>query len=86
MSGPKIVFKKGLKFDSPATFQIIVQGTLDARWSEQVNGMKITYARTLDKQPLTILTGQLMDQSALIGVLQSLYEMHLPLLEVKKME
>lgn len=81
-----IHLKKGLKFETPAVFRIIVQGNLDASWSEQLGGMEISSARTLDNQPLTILTGRLIDQAALAGVLHSLYEMHLPLIKVELLE
>lgn len=86
MKKSSVLFEKGVVFDSPAIFRIVIQGKLDPEWSEQFCGMEITHHHTLDNQPLTILTGRLMDQAALFGILQSLYEMHLPLLEVKKME
>ncbi len=35
---------------------------------------------------VTILEGELSDQAALAGVLNTLYELHLPLLSVKRLD
>jgi len=39
-----------------------------------------------NKPPVTILEGHLPDQAALSGVLNTLYEMHLPLLSVDNLD
>jgi len=36
-----------------------------------------------DQSTVTVLTGRLKDQAELTGVLNSLYELHLPILKVK---
>ena len=36
--------------------------------------------------PITTLEGELSDQAALVGVLNTLYEMHLPVLLVKRLK
>ena len=77
---------KGFKIETPATYRIRVQGRLDQSWSDQLNGMAITQAETSDKLPVTILIGHLKDQAALSGVLNTLYELHLPLLSVENLE
>ena len=71
---------KALKFETPATYRIRVKGHIEDRLSDQLGGMIITRAFTAEKQPLTILVGQLRDQAALSGVLNGIYEMHLPVL------
>jgi hypothetical protein len=38
-----------------------------------------------DGTSLTILTGEVMDQAALTGVLNTLYDLHLPLIAVNKL-
>jgi hypothetical protein len=45
--------------------------------------MVITRAFTADKQPMTILIGHLEDQSALCGVMNALYDLHLPVISVE---
>ena len=72
-------------FDSPAVYRIRVEGHIDESLADILGGMVITRAFTADKKPLTILVGQMKDQAALSGVLNELYEMHLPLLTVESM-
>jgi hypothetical protein len=69
-----------LTMDGPAIYRIRVQGRLDARMSDRIGGMQITEIRSADKGPETILVGRLVDQASLAGVLNSLYELHLPVL------
>ena len=79
-------FGKNLKFEKPATYRIRVTGHIDDSLADQLGGMIITRAFTADKQPMTILIGHLTDQAALSGVLNELYELHLPLLTVESLE
>jgi hypothetical protein len=48
--------------------------------------MVLTRAFTADKQPMTILIGHLNDQAALSGVLNALYDLHLPVLSVEHID
>jgi hypothetical protein len=74
---------KDLKFEAPASYRIRVQGHLDDSWSDRLGGMVITRAFTADKQPMTILIGHLRDQAALSGVMNALYDLHLPVFSVE---
>jgi hypothetical protein len=74
---------KHLKFEKPATYRIRVTGHIDDSFSGQLSGMIITRAFTADTQPITILIGHLKDQAALSGVLNEIYELHLPLLTLE---
>jgi hypothetical protein len=67
----------------PATYQIRVQGALDADWSDRMGGLRIT-VHAAGRETATELTGRLPDQAALIGVLTSLYDLGLPLLSVER--
>jgi len=71
----------GFKLETPANYRIRVQGDLDATWSERLEGMAII-PETSAKPLVTILEGYVADQAALSGVLNTLYELHLPLLSV----
>jgi hypothetical protein len=75
-----------LKLWTPAKYQIHVQGYLDNSWSDQFWGMRILKNNRVGQVPVTTLVGQLRDQAALIGVLNSLYELHLPILSVVHLE
>ena len=72
-----------LKFSGAATYQIVIQGELDERWSNRLGGLEIKVKQKEDGPPVSILTGYFVDQAALSGVLNSLYDMHLPLMAVK---
>ena len=77
--------KRTYNFDSPGVYRIRVEGHLDEEMSDLLGGMVITRAFTLEKNPITILVGQLRDQAALAGVLNDLYEMHLTLITVESL-
>ena len=70
----------------PAIYRIRVRGHLDPKWSERLEGMNITEVRHSEKDDQTILVGRLADQAALAGVLNTLYEQHLPVLSVDCLE
>jgi hypothetical protein len=72
--------------ETPATYRIRVQGSLDDSWADRLGGMVITADMVADKLPVTILVGHLIDQAALSGVLNTLYELHLPLLSVENLD
>ena len=74
---------KDLKFEAPASYRIRVQGHLDDSWSDRLGGMVLTRAFTADKEPMTILIGHLKDQGALSGVMNALYDLHLPVISVE---
>lgn len=77
------VVRQKLNLDRPATYRIKVPGRLDENWSDWVEGMTITVERENDGPSVTTLTGVLVDQAALQGLLRRLYALGLPLLEVK---
>jgi hypothetical protein len=72
-----------VSFDSPATYRIQVQGRVSSNWSDRLQGMKISQAASGSGIAVTTLTGELPDQTALAGVLNTLHEMHLSVLSVE---
>ena len=64
----------------PAIYRIRVRGRLDAGWSDRIVGMQVTETRGPVGKAETILVGRLAAQAALSGILNSLYELHLPVL------
>lgn len=66
-----------------ANYRIQVQGALDPDWSNRLGGLKITVTRREGSIPLTTLAGDLFDQAALLGVINTLYDLRLPLLSVQ---
>ena len=77
--------RKPIPFDLPATYQISVQGRIDPNWSDRLEGMTISLATVEAGPPVTTLEGELSDQTALAGVLNTLYELHLTVLLVKRL-
>ena len=75
-----------LPFDSPAIYQITVQGRIDPTWSDRLEGMTLCQATAEAGSSLTTLEGELGDQAALAGVLNTIYELHLPVISVKRLD
>jgi hypothetical protein len=84
MSDSKI--RTHLKSWTPGTYRISVEGILDEKWSERLAGMDIKSRKRADQTVMTTLEGNLRDQSELLGVLNNLHELHLPLLKVECLE
>ena len=72
-----------VKFEGAATYRIVVRGFLEERMSCRLAGMRITSESRGDQKPESSLVGRLRDQAELSGVLNTLYEMHLPILSVE---
>ena len=64
----------------PADYRICVRGRVDATWSDRLGGMRVLESQDVDGGVETVLVGRLADQAALSGVLNTLYELHLPVL------
>ncbi len=69
-----------------AIYRIRVQGILDKSWSVYCRGMTIEHESDGHQQAVTIMLGRLVDQSALVGVLNSLHDMGCPILSVDRIE
>ena len=77
------IYRPSASMFEPATYRICILGTLDKQWSDYCGGMTIEHQSVLDQYPMTILTGLLADQSALVGVINSLYDMGCPIISVE---
>jgi hypothetical protein len=60
--------------------EIRVQGRLDDRWVDWLEGL----ALTRDNDGTTTLTGPLADQAALHGVLNTIRDLNLPIVSVRR--
>ena len=67
--------------DTGATYQIRVEGILDPKWSDWFDGFSIEY---VDGD--TTLTGLVLDQPALYGLLAKIRDLGLTLLRVELIE
>lgn len=84
MSRPKDI--AAFQFGGPATYRIVIQGTVSEAWHRRLGGMEVTTSSPGSDEPRTILEGRLRDQAALHGLLETLYALHLPILEVSKVD
>ena len=66
----------------PELYEIRVRGHLDARWANRFEGLIIT----LEDNGDTLLTGPVIDQAALHGLLKKVRDLGLPLVSVSPLE
>ena len=72
-----------LKVYEPAVYRIYVHGALDQSWVDYFGDMAIHTEIGPGEHGVATLTGQVQDQSALLGMLNRLVDMGLPLLLVQ---
>jgi hypothetical protein len=63
----------------PTVYQISLKGHLSHQWTEWFAGLTIT----LEEDGNTLLTGPVVDQAALHGLLKKVRDLGMPLLSVK---
>ena len=73
------------EFDSPATYRICVRGYIPTRWCDRLESMSVTEHAPETEPPTSVLLGELVDQAALAGVFNTLYELHLPVISVERL-
>jgi hypothetical protein len=71
-----------MQADDLPTYEIRVEGLLEARWTAWFDGLTLTHR----DDGSTALHGPLADQAALHGVLQKLRDVGLPLLSVTRVD
>jgi len=62
--------------------EIRVKGRIDEHWSDWFEGLTITHT----EQDETILTGKVVDQASLYGLVAKLRDLGLPLISVNSVE
>lgn len=78
--------RKRITIDSTETYKIIVQGCLEEVWSDRLAGMKIRMNIPVYQDPITTLLGKVKGQFELMGVLNGLYELRIPILSLERLE
>lgn len=66
----------------PGLYEIRINGHLDDRWAHWFEGLTITLGDNGD----TLLTGLVVDQAALHGLLKKVRDLGMPLLSVNRVE
>ena len=68
--------------DQSMVYQIRVEGHLGYQWTDWFGGLRVTTVENGD----TLLTGPVVDQSALYGLLKKVRDLGMPLVSVKRVE
>ena len=68
------------------TFRITVQGRLDEGWGEWLDGLSIDTTMDEHGAIVTTLTGEIVDQAALRGLLNRLWDWNLTLIAVTRLQ
>ena len=68
--------------DAPRLYEIRLKGHLDARWANRFEGLSLSHG----SDGTTVLSGPVVDQAALHGVLRKVRDLGLPLLSVMEVE
>ena len=66
----------------PARYRIRVQGHLGPQWADWFGGLTLSW----QEPGQTVFVGQVVDQAALHGILNTIRDLGLPLLEVLRLE
>jgi hypothetical protein len=66
--------------DQPLVYQIRIEGQLDHQWTDWFAGLSIT----LEEDGDTLLTGPVVDQAALYGLLKKVRDLGMPLVSVNR--
>jgi hypothetical protein len=67
----------------PAYYRIYLQGILNPDWARDFIDMKLECVHSPATQDVTVLKGEVVDQAALMGILNMMYDLGLPLLGVE---
>ena len=70
-------------FSASGYYRIEVQGRLQSSWSDRLGAMRVLSEQSRKGASVTVLQGRVSDQAELSGILNTLYELHLPLLSVR---
>jgi hypothetical protein len=68
------------------TYQITVEGKIDASWSDWLGGMQLVSRKEADDMIVTTLSGVLTDQAALRGLLIRLWDLNLVVRAVQQVD
>jgi hypothetical protein len=72
--------------DKPVVYQICVRGKFDEKWSDWFGGMHITFGSGSSDSHVTTLTGLVVDQAALRGIMDRIWDLNLTLISVARIE
>ena len=72
-------------YEGQATYQITVQGRVDPEFMKKLNTLTVTHTETKDRT-LSTLTGEIVDQESLNGLLNILFDHRYNVISVMKID
>jgi hypothetical protein len=72
----------GTEPGQPTLYQIRIKGQLDSQWTNWFEGMRVTPQDDGD----TLVTGPVLDQAALFGLLRKVRDLGMPLISVARVK
>ena len=74
------------EFKGPAIYCITIKGSIDQRYAGYFGDMIISAEKKEEGQTTNKLTGSIKDQADLMGVLNALYNLHLPIVSIQSLD
>lgn len=74
-----------LPMDTPATYRICISGCLESDYAERYWGMTSSAVQEEGEPEQTVLLGEVADQAALVGIINTLYNQGYAVLTVERM-
>ena len=71
--------------DKAASYRICVTGVLESDWVERVWGLTSVVIEGGDEPQQTLLSGEIIDQSKLVGIINALYNAGYTVLSVERL-
>ena len=78
-----VIGPNGPTFQGPGAYRIRIMGRLEQHWLDVVGDVRSTTSTSTDGRTMTTLVGHFRDQAALLGLLNTLYDLHLTLVGVE---
>lgn len=72
-----------LSMSCGAKYRICIQGMVDKDWADDFTRMVVSYRDRGTPHTISILIGWVQDQAELLGLLQNLHRLSLPLISVR---
>ncbi len=75
-----------MKISPSVLYQITIEGAIHEEWSDWMNGMLISTPNGACESQATVLTAQVIDQSALRGLICRLWDLNLTIISIFRLE
>ena len=76
--------RRQLRHSAPSVYEVRVQGRIDSQWTKWFDDMTLCTDEIDETLVFTTISGAVVDQAALLGLLQKLYSLGLPICELRQ--